>query len=325
MSKADDRKMQMLEALRSNPAVEPLRKALRDRSNYFVSKAAALAPAVGTDELIQDLIAAFDRFMLDPIKSDPQCWAKNAIAKALKDLGYNESAFFLRGLTYFQFEPIWRGPENGPGVADTAGTLRGASALALVTCPLPRLEILELLADLLASDPIKTVRADAAIAIAQLSGPDSALLLRFKALTGDREPEVTGQCLTSLLDISPDYVPFVARFLDSKVEDVPLETAAALGGCQHAAAVEVLIDRYRAGPDPILTRAILLSLGASRARDAADFLLEVIAGAEFEHASHAIQALAASRFHEEYRAQVAAAVGRRRDTTRFANQEMQKL
>jgi HEAT repeat protein len=317
MSKADDRKMQMLEALRASPAVEPLRKALRDRSNYFVSKAAALAPALGTDELIPDLIAAFDRFLLDPIKSDPQCWAKNAIAKALKDLGYNESAFFLRGLKYFQFEPVWRGPENGPGVADTAGTLRGASALALVTCPLPRLEILEHLADLLASDPAKIVRADAAIAIAQLSGPDSALLLRFKALGGDGEPEITGQCLTSLLEISPGYVPFVARFLDSKVEDVPLEAAAALGGCHHAAAVEILKDRYRAGSDPILTRAILLSLGASRARDAADFLLEVIAASEFEHASHAIEALAASRFHEDYRDRIADAIRRRTDADRF--------
>lgn len=317
MSKADDRKLQILEALRSNPAVEPLRKALHDRSNYFISKAAALAPALGTGELIPDLVAAFDRFLLDPIKSDPQCWAKNAIAKALKDLGHSESAFFLRGLKYFQFEPVWRGPENGPGVADTAGTLRGACALALVTCPLPRLEILEHLADLLAADPAKTVRADAAVAIAQLAGPDSALLLRFKALSGDSEPEVTGQCLTSLLDLSPAYVPFVAGFLDSKVEDVPLEAASALGASSHAAAVRILKERYRAKPDPVLTRAILLSLGASRQPESADFLLEVIAGSEFDHAIDALKALSASRFHEDYRDRMAEAIRRRADATRF--------
>ncbi len=315
MSKADDRKMQMLEALRSNPAVEPLRKALRDRSNYFVSKAAAIAAELGMQDLIPDLVAAFDRFMIDPVKSDPQCWAKNAIAKALKDLGYGEPDFFIGGTKHIQLEPVW----SKERFEDTAPTLRGTCALALVTCPLPRLEILEHLADLLAADPARTVRADAAVAIAQLAGPDSALLLRFKALSGDREPEVTGQCLTSLLDISPAYVPFVARFLDSKVEDVPLEAAAALGGCHHAAAIQVLKDRYRAGPDPILTRAILLSLGASRARDAADFLLDVIAASEFDHALHALRALTASRFHEEYRAPVAAAIRARADRARFAH------
>jgi hypothetical protein len=302
-----DRKMEALEALRAAPAVESLRKALRDRSNYFVSKAAALAADLGMQELIPDLLEAFDRFMIDPVKSDPQCWAKNAIAMALKDLGYSDPGFFLRGIKHIQLEPVWGGME------DTAPTLRGASALALVTCPLPRLEILECLADLLAADAAKTVRADAAIAIAQLSGPDSALLLRFKALAGDREPEVVGQCLTSLLDISPSYVPFVASFLDSKVEDVPHEAAAALGGSNDASAVAALAERYRARPDPILTRAILLSLAASRHADAADFLLEVIAKSEFDHAAHALQALAASRFRDDYRDRAAAAVSLRAD------------
>ncbi len=323
MSKAVlDRKMQMLEALRAAPAVDPLRKALHDRSNYFVSKTAALVAELGLQDLIPDLVAAFDRFMIDPVKSDPQCWAKNAIAKALKDLGYSDAAFFVRGIKYFQFEPVWAGPQI-PGVErrwveDTAPTLRGASALALVTCPLPRLEILEHLADLLASDPGKTVRADAAIAIAQLSGPDSALLLRFKALSGDHEPEVVGQCLTSLLDISPTYVPFVAGFLNSKIDDIPQEAAAALGECSHGSAVAVLIERYRAKPDPILTRAILLSLGAARQIEAADFLLEVIAESEYDHAVHAVQALGASRFRDDYRDRAATVVRGRADAKLFA-------
>jgi hypothetical protein len=308
VSKAQlDRKLEMLEAMRLAPSVAPLRKALHDRSNYFVSKAAALTAELGIRDLIPDLVQAFDRSMIDPVKSDPQCWAKNSIAKALKDLGYNDAGFFLRGIKHIQLEPVWGGAE------DTAGTLRGASALALVTCPLPRLEILEHLADLLAADPAKTVRADAAVAIAQLSGPDSALLLRFKALSGDREMEVTGQCLTSLLDISPSYVPFVANFLDSKIEDVPQEAAAALGACADASAVAVLKERYGAKPDPILTRAILLSLAASRHSDAADFLLEVIAKSEFDHALHALQALSVSRFRDDYRDRAAATVRLRVD------------
>lgn len=310
MSKqAFDRKLHELEALRALPdpsaAIEPLRKALGDRSNYYVSKAAALVAELGLQSLIPDLVAAFNRFLIDPVKSDPQCWAKNAIAKALKDLGLNDAHFFLRGAKYIQLEPVWNGTE------DTAATLRGASALALVTCPLPRLEILEALADLLAADPSKTVRADAAVAMAQLASPESLLLLRFKALTGDKDPEVIGQCLASLLDISGSCVPFVAGFLDSPDPDVAVEAASALGTSTHPEAPEILIARYRKHPDSMLTRGILLSLGASRFPQSADFLLSVVTESDFDAASHALRALAASRFREDYRDRAAAAVRKR--------------
>lgn len=299
MTKAFDRKLESLEALRSaadSPdTLAALRKSLHDRSNYFVSRCAALIAQLNLTALAPDLAAAFDRFLLDPVKSDPQCWAKNAIVKALKDLGYNDASFFLRGLHHHQPEPVWGGSE------DTATVLRGACALALVTCPLPRLEILTELADLLAADDSKTVRAEAALAIAQLSGPDSLLLLRFKALAGDRDPEVVGQCLVSLLQISPGTIPFVAKFLDSSNPDLPYEAVAALGSCDDPLAVSILIDRYRATEDSQLIRAILLSLGASRSSEAAAFLLTVLRDAPFEPACHAIRALAAGRFRDEFR------------------------
>ncbi len=300
MSKAAcDRKLQALEQARS---ADELRKALGDQSNYYVAKAASLVARLGLDELVPDLAAAFDRFMTDPAKKDPQCWAKNAIVKALKDLGYSDADFFLRAMRHVQPEAVWGGTE------DTAATLRGAAALALVACPLPRMEILELLADLLAADPAKTVRVEAALAIAQLPGTETALLLRFKALTGDKEAEVTGQCLTSLLDISADYIPFVARLLDSKNADVQAEAAAALGTSLDPRAAATLIDFYRRSGDSQLTRAILLSLGASRSNAAADFLLSLIPQAPFDDAGYAVRGLAAGRFREDYRARVEKAV-----------------
>ena len=66
MSKeAFDRKMEALEALRSTGAsettTEQLRKALKDRNNYLVSKAAAVTGEMGLQPLIPDLIAAFPR------------------------------------------------------------------------------------------------------------------------------------------------------------------------------------------------------------------------------------------------------------------------
>ena len=117
-----DRKVEEIAELRSAPeetALPQLRKALKDRSNYVVAKAAAIAGERQFHSLEPDLLAAFERFMSDPAKSDPQCWAKNALAKALKDLSLNDPAVFFRGIAHFQLEGTWGGN------VDTAATLRG--------------------------------------------------------------------------------------------------------------------------------------------------------------------------------------------------------
>jgi HEAT repeat protein len=307
---AFDKKIEALEPLRSDPAsprtLDQLRKALKDRNNFLVSKAAALVGEFGLAALIPDLETAFDRFMTNPVKTDPQCWAKHGIVRALKNLGYQESALLLRGIAHLQPEPVWGGQE------DTAATLRGACALALVTCPLPRLQILENLADRLASDPVKTVRMDAARAIAQLPGSDSLLLLRFKALSGDPDPEVTGQCLVCLLDIAAtDYIPFVAGLVDAIDPGVRLEAVAALGECHDPRATQILREQWKTHSDLEVKRAILLSLGASRQPGAAEFLFSLIAESRFEDASNAIRGLAHGRFREEYRGRVAQALAHR--------------
>src|SRR5580700_11462226 len=93
--KAFEQKLATLETLRADAAspqtVAALRKALQDPNNYYVSKAAAIAADFALTDLIPDLLAAFDRFLINPVKSDPQCWAKNAIAKALKDFAYDDA------------------------------------------------------------------------------------------------------------------------------------------------------------------------------------------------------------------------------------------
>src|SRR4051794_7047886 len=107
MSKqAFDAKIAALEALRQTPelASTALRRSLRDPSNYVISKAAYVSSDLFLAELVPDLLAAFDRALLNP-KSDPQCWAKNATAKALKDLGHREPEPFLKGLRHIQMEP----------------------------------------------------------------------------------------------------------------------------------------------------------------------------------------------------------------------------
>lgn len=72
-----------------------LRQALNDKVNVIVSKAARLTAELQLRTLIPDLCASFERLLLHPVKTDPQCWAKQAIAQALWDLGHTESGVFL--------------------------------------------------------------------------------------------------------------------------------------------------------------------------------------------------------------------------------------
>src|SRR5262249_47078377 len=146
-----------LDALREHAEgarIEPLRKALTNRNNFIVGKAADLAREFRLLILIPELLAAFDRFFEIPEKTDPQCWAKNAISRALAVFEYQEAEVFLRGMRHIQMEPVWGGR------SDTAGTLRATCALALVQCrSLTEADLLTHLVELLA-DTDKAVRAE---------------------------------------------------------------------------------------------------------------------------------------------------------------------
>ena len=205
-------------------AIPALRKTLADKSNVIVAKAAKIAGESLIRELIPDLLAAFDRLFEDPVKRDPQCWGKNEIAKALREMEYGEAAPFLRGARYVQMEPVWGGQQ------DTAGALRGICLLALPGCSdIRRERIMRFLVDALAeSDP--AVRADAARAIGAMGGDDSALLLRLKSRMGDQESPVIGQVFESLLALERvDALEFVKEFLHAMGGDVAEEAVLAIG------------------------------------------------------------------------------------------------
>jgi hypothetical protein len=109
--------------------VEHLRKTLAHRNNFLVSKAARLAGDLELAQLLPDILTAFDRFFIDPVKTDPKCWAKEALAKALVKFGHRSKGEYLRGMRHHQMEPSF-----GPPI-DTAAALRGTCAHALVDCP----------------------------------------------------------------------------------------------------------------------------------------------------------------------------------------------
>ena len=173
--------------------VEPLRKALAHRNNFIVAKAADLVREFRMAQLIPDMLTAFDRFFDDAVKTDPQCWAKNAISRALFALDHQEPEVYLRGMQHIQKEPVWGGQ------SDTAGTLRATCALALVQCrSLTDAALLTHLIEL-AGDKDKAVRAEVMRAIEQVGSPPASLLLRLRAILGADEPEVLGACYSGIL------------------------------------------------------------------------------------------------------------------------------
>src|SRR5262249_15015965 len=154
--------LEQIGALRGAPAAEAiaaLRRGLRDKSNLVVAKAAKGAGEFQHRDLIPDLLEAYAHLFADPVKRDPRGWGKQAIAKALREMEYGESAPCLRGARYIQMEPVYGGQE------DTAGGLRGVCLLALPGCDdILRENIQRYLVDALTeADP--AVRADAARAI----------------------------------------------------------------------------------------------------------------------------------------------------------------
>ncbi len=310
-SREIEKKLERLSLLREadrGEAIAGLRKALDDRANVLAAKAAKIAGERELRELIPDLVRAFDRLMEKPVERDPQCWGKNAIAVALRDLGYDSAAPFLRGLRHVQMEAVWGGRE------DTAQVLRAACCAALPQCAdLTREDVLRHLVDALA-DVSDRVRADAARSIEHMGGADAALLLRLKARVGDKEAHVTGQAFESLLRLERDgALSFVAEFLDSKDDDVCAEAALALGSSRLPEALAILKEAWKRPSDWRRRQVCLRGLSASRLPEAIDFLLELVTGGREGEAVQALDALALHRDSAEIRSKVEEAIARNGD------------
>jgi HEAT repeat protein len=284
-------------------AIQQLRKALGHRNNLLVAKAAKVAAEVEIAALLPDVLAAFERFFVDAAKSDPQCWAKNALAKALVKLEHRGKDAYLRGMRHHQMEPVWGGQ------SDTAGALRGTCTHALVDCP--GISDAELLAALLEplTDDDKTVRVEAARALGQVGGVSAALLLRLLAMRSKDEPEaeVMGAVYSSLLGLEgAAAIPLVAEALEDGGERSG-EAAFALAEMRHAEALKALLARLRDGADAWFGSVLLSAIAVTRLPEAIDFLLALIAD-DGREAAEAIEAVGRIAPSAELRARVEAAV-----------------
>jgi HEAT repeat protein len=310
LSRGFDKELAELEALaeslRANPAVDAatvkrLRRALAHRSNFLVGKAAKLVADAELFALLPDALAAFDRFFVDAARTDPKCWAKNALAKTLVKLEHRQKDAYLRGLRHHQLEASW-----GPPV-DSAAALRGTCAHALVDCPgISDADLLTILLEPL-TDTDKTVRMEAARAIGQVGGVSAALILRLRALLGNDEPEVLGAVYSALLSLEgAQAIPLVGGYL-KEGGDLAAEAAFALADLRTPEALAALIERLRAGADAWFGSVLLSAIALTRLPEAIDFLLALIVR-DVREAPQAIEAIGRTAPNAELRARVQRAV-----------------
>jgi HEAT repeat protein len=282
-----EERLAALDALRQQEAggrVEALRKALQQKNNFVVAKAADLVREFRLAQLTPELLTAFDRFFDDPVKTDPQCWAKNSISRALAEFEHQDAEVFLRGMRFIQHEPVWGGS------SDTAGSLRAACALALVQCrSLNDGELLKHLVDLL-GDKEKVVRVEAIRAIEQVGSSSSSLLLRLRAILGADEAEVLGACYSGILRLEgASAIPWISRFLDAS-DDSAAEAALAIAGTHSAQAFDILRRRLVKESDPWFSSVLLSAIALTRQEEALEFLLDQVKK-ETPQAEAAIEAI----------------------------------
>ncbi len=186
-----------------------------------------------------------------------------------------------------QLEPIWG------GTTDTAWTLRGACALAIVQCRQVNSHRLFVCRIPHFVDKETSVRVNAARAIEQVGTDSATLLLRLRAELAFGEPEVLGACYSGVLALEgPAAISGVAGFLAVE-DDAAAEAAVAIALTHSSNAVEVLCRALREGRDPWYLGTVLSALALTRQQEATNWLLELI-GREDRHAAEVGVALCRS-------------------------------
>jgi hypothetical protein len=256
---------------------------LAHKSNHVIAAAAATAELLEVGALGARLVEAFERLMRDPARLDQGCKAMIAIIQALVRIEEPAARVYYAGIRHVQKEASY-----GPPV-DAAAPLRGfcARGLARMGHPDALLECVTLLAD--SEIPART---GAVRAIADSGRPDGVLLLRLKALLGDREIEVTGECFVALLSLdAAGSVEFVGQFVKSSKEDVAEQAALALGDSHLPAAFTVLREAWEGGGAREWRKMLLTAIALLRNDAAVDFLLERLRSESRAVASDVLRAL----------------------------------
>lgn len=260
-------------ALDTAEAEPILRRFLTHRSNLVVARAAKAVGKHQLTDLTEELATAFHRFLPaagNPVKTDPQCWAKNEVARVLAAFEYQSYELFVAGTRHIQREPVWGTTE------DTAGPLRGTCALALVQCrELTTSEVLRHLIPLF-SDTDLPVRVNAARAMEQLGNDSAALLLRLRAELASDTLEVRGACLGAVLGLEgTPALPWAARFLQAE-DDLAGEAAFLLAEHRSPDAATLLRQAFAAADSQEFRVTLLSALVAMRTASSYKTLLDLM-------------------------------------------------
>jgi len=273
--------------LRTPEGWKQIAKALASKFNVVAAKAARIAGDAQWTELTEELAAAFDRFMKRGPELDKGCVALIAIARALYGLDYDGVELYLAGMRHVQLEPGWGGS------SDTAMELRAVCAMGLASTTYS--DKLRELVNLLV-DREWQARAGAVRAITAVGSDAAMLLLRFKALSGDKEPEVLSECFSGLLAVEgAEALPLVKSFADGRNQEVREAAILALGASRRADAVEWLKERFEAIAHLETRQCILLALATSRTEAALEFLLAVIRNGSVQTSALAVSAMEINR------------------------------
>lgn len=312
-----DRLAEQLEAIRaalplraSDPAAKALvRKTLTGKAGLPI---AVIVDALdeSDDGLLRLLPAAFATLMDDPVKRDPGCRGKAAIARAIdrtsSGLDAEAVATLERGSGHVQPEPVWG------GTVDTAAELRGVCVMALVHL---RAERALVRAAVLLADPEPRARMAAARAVA--ASGDRVVgepLLRLKIAAGDVEAEVLGECFAALLDlVGGEALALVGAYLRNRDAAIAEAAALALGGSRLQGAFAILREADDSLVGGAGRRVRLLGIALLRDPAAWQYLLARICDGAQAEAEDAAAALATFRHDHELVAAIRGAVAGRRD------------
>jgi len=277
-----------IRAIRDAPETFDLKRDLasflRHKSNHVAAAAADTVARLEAVGLADELASAFADWSKNPGERDPGCKALTAIAKTLATMDHPAAQVYSFGIRHVQKEASY-----GPPV-DTAAALRGICAQGLVRMSYP--DALEQCVTLLV-DPEVAARAGAVRAISESGQVAGVLLLRYKALIGDSDEDVTAECFAGLLRLAPaESVAFVAKFLDSDSEEIRDRAALALGESRLAAAVPCLREAWERNVHGPFRRTLLLAMAMLRQDEAVEFLLARLAEDSEKSAIDALSALA---------------------------------
>jgi HEAT repeat protein len=279
-----------------------LRAALADARSLVVARAARIVKERTLDAFASDLVAAFERFLTDAVKTDPGCNAKLAAIEALDYTDHADPDPFLAASRHVQLEPAWGRP------VDTAAPLRARAVRALARLGHPDLA---LVAGELLADPDPPVRLAAAEALAHSGDRSAAGLLALMARRGDEDPVAHTAYLCGLLALAPDHgLPRLAAMLSGKDAALADLAAIALGQSGRDDAAGVLIEFMQSTPLAAERIVAVRALGLHRSDRALDVLLAIVADGPARDAEAAVRALSARRFEPRVSERVRDAVAR---------------